>query len=609
MKKILNYIIVALAGISLLACNTKQTPEEITPSVGEYTYTIAITGDTKAVLSGDYMAWETGDVIGWYTDKPGNSTINMGTDPRSFNVTSEAAMASGSTIYAYAPYTAAATGANAELSIPASQNGSNIKDAMPMVSLPIVLATDTPADINSTGGEACFVNLGSVIEYNVYTTNATYASEKIQSVKFASSSNIAGDFTIDLIQVVSASSLPAITGLSENTVTSTLASATTVGGSKDAGIKVYQVVAPGTWSGTITVTTDVATYDYTVTGKEFSRGSIKPINVDLASDHATRLTAKEKILVGSKWKLVNYWDSWSWKTSVPTNESYNVLNDDYNGTFPARLGNPRLLFYSNHSFALENYGYFNDCASNPQNLDPTDANGQWSLTSSESILHFANGAFPIVLVSGNDKVSVDWTIVSLTSAQLHIYAWDDYAGQWANLVFEPDGINDTPVPPTVYIYDHTFDTGDFGLNDENIWSSPLTATLDGKSWTLENNQGAYMINTPWAWAGTVIWNGWGWEYEPTVVTLTSSSFAGTISAVSLDFSIGQNWEITANCSVGGAAFGSVDQVFTNTDGEHPQQTATFTGSASGTIVITVTQAADTGCPIMLRGVHVTYSPD
>lgn len=605
MKNTLKYMIVALAGLSLLACNKKEEivpqQEDKTPSAQEYTYTIAVAGDTKAYLDDDHMSWESGDKIGWFTDKAGNSKIDMSADPRTFNVSSTSAMSAGDYIYAYAPYKAGEQSKkSAPLSIPTAQDGV-IRNAMPMVSLPIALTADMSAGTDTPAGQASFLSLGAVIEYNVYTTNAAYNSEKVESVTLTSSSNIAGNFTVNLT-TVSESSIPAPSGLDQTSVTSTLAAATTVGAIKVAGVKVYQVVAPGTYSGTITVTTDAATYAYSITGIEFNRAKIKTFNIDLASANATRLTEKERILVGRKWKLVNYYESWS---SDHITDGYNVVTEDYGGTLPSNLANPRLLFFANHAFSHENFGYYKDFNGISLSPVPADANGNWNLTSNENILHFSQGAFPIVIVSSTDLSSVDWTIVTLTEAQLHIYTWDDVAGQWANLVFEPDGENNNPMP-----WDHSFESGDFDLTEETVLSSdPITGILNGKSWTLYNDAGAYKICTPWKWAGTVIWNANELDVFPTVVTLSSPSFGGIISSVSLDFTLGANWEITANCSVGGSDFGSVNQHFTNTDGEHPKQTVTFTDSARGTIVITITQPANIGTPIMLRGIHVTYTPD
>ena len=339
MKKIWKYMIVALAGLSLLACNKeKDLPEEEIPSVDKYTYTIAITGDTRAHFNDDHMTWDEGDLIGWFIndEAPDCSEINYNENPRSFDVTSSNALPANSTVYAYAPFYTFyfddnPTKTAAPLSIPVNQDGL-IYDAMPMVSLPIVIADAKEAKANTPVAEASFINLGAVIEYNVYTTNSSYNAEKIESISFASDSNIAGDFTVDLTSV-SASSIPAPSGLTRNTVISTLATATTVGGSKADGVKVYQVVAPGTWSGTVTVTTDAAVYEYTITSKEFNRAKIRTLNVDLGSENAARTEnmSIEDLLTSHEWVLTGVNEEGRSVTTSTGNKL--TLNSDYSMSF------------------------------------------------------------------------------------------------------------------------------------------------------------------------------------------------------------------------------------------------------------------------------------
>ena len=118
MKQIGYYGIVALAGLSLLACNKGQdTPfeEEKTSAEGR-SYTIAIAPDTKSYLDGDHMTWDDDDaiyaVIGWFAtateyDGPqvevsGLSRINLDANPRTFTVRTElGSIDAGQYIYAY----------------------------------------------------------------------------------------------------------------------------------------------------------------------------------------------------------------------------------------------------------------------------------------------------------------------------------------------------------------------------------------------------------------------------------------------------------------------------------------------------------------------------
>ena len=218
-------MIVALAGLSLPACNKEMdTPEEVVPSEDVHAYTIAIAGETKSHFNDDHMTWDEGDLIGWFiNEEEGDcSDIDCTADPRTFEIISSTALPANSTIYAFAPfytiyfsdYTLTKTAA--PLSIPVNQDGL-IYDAMPMVSLPIVIADATAANTDKPIAEASFINLGAVIEYNVYTTNSDFASEKVESVQFTATSPIAGDFTVDLT-AVSESAIPSPSGLDRNTV-------------------------------------------------------------------------------------------------------------------------------------------------------------------------------------------------------------------------------------------------------------------------------------------------------------------------------------------------------------------------------------------------------
>lgn len=305
MKQIWKYLIVALAGLSLLACNKEQdTPvEEENPSADSYSYTIAIdVADTKAYLDGDHMTWDEEDgeynAIGWFAtatmyngvpeEVSGYSPINLNANPRTFTVNTHSRIDQGKAIYAYAPcsYEETSSKEAVQLSIPTVQDGV-IRNAMPMVSLPIPVAVTIPLNTDRTIGTARFINLGAVIDYQVYTSDVAYADENVVSVTFNATEPLAGDFSVNLTQVAE-DAIPAPSELTESRVRSQLDRPVTVGGSVDNAVNVYQVVAPGTWSGTISVTTDAAIYEYAVTDLEFNRGSIRPIRVNLASTNATR---------------------------------------------------------------------------------------------------------------------------------------------------------------------------------------------------------------------------------------------------------------------------------------------------------------------------------
>ena len=586
MKKI-TYIMVALAGLTFIACNKEKDAlpeEETTPAVEEFTYTIAVVADTKAYLNGDHMTWQSGDQIGWFTDKAGSSEINMSADPRNFEVSSTAAMAAGDMIYAYAPYTTAGTVDAAPLSIPTAQDGV-ITDAMPMVSLPIALTNDMAASTDTPVGQASFLSLGAIIEYNVYTSDDTFGAEKVESVQFTSTSNIAGDFTVNLTTVAE-DAIPAPSGLDQKTVTSTLATATTVGDSKANGIKVYQVIAPGTWSGTITVTTDIATYSYAITDKEFTRGKVKPFNVDLASVNATRVRRTEYLLSSTSWVLKG-------------------VNE--NGVRRLSSTGNTITFNSNHSVVMDfsvNKGKTYDHTWKGTLIDPSSLYGwdtssmTWAISSSlgNEYIDIDEG-YMLVYVQGDQGLDYgNYRINTLDATHLTV-SIETYGETWTLLFEAAESPASLEIP-----YWHTFSNGDFGIcpsywHDgspgwtEGLYYAELTKpyTLSGASWNITD--AGYF-----EWVGTSEETG-NWRHGIQLGTgamavssfvLSSSSFTGTITKVTLGYNSGiiDASSLSVSCTVGGNAFGTP---VVHGEGEYE---AVFEGSASGEIRISVSSSTN-----------------
>ena len=504
MKNNLKYIIVALAGLSLFACNTKEDslPQVEEPSVDGYAYTVAVAGDTKASIDVDHVAWAEGDKIGWFTDKAGSSEINMEAEPRTFEVSSNSALEAGSLIYAYAPYKEGEqTKTSAPLCIPASQDAV-MTDAMPMVSLPVEVSGDLTA--GTAVGEARFVNLGAVIRYNVYTTNAEYAAEKVQSVTFAADGNIAGDFTVDLT-AVGADAIPAVSGLDQNTVKSTLAEPALVGTSKADGIEVYQVVAPGTWSGAVVVTTDVATYEYTIDGKEFERAVIKPLNVDLASENAVRTSSVEQLLTSTWWELKTVREEGKSVTTSVGNRM--KLNKDFSIEFDCSANGGQTFCHT-----------WNGCLINPGDNGDLSAM-EWSSWSEDGVNYLGiSGGYLLVMVQENLEWAM-YQIKELTESRLVVetVSWD---GTWT-LVFVSENFVEDPVESGVAaaLSGKTFGVSRFGwwgtgweyfddpvpestAEDRIAFNTDGTLTIDlGENLTIYNDGGVRM----WSVTGTETW--------------------------------------------------------------------------------------------------------
>lgn len=292
MKKIMKiFVLVAAAAIALASCQ-KNEIDNSTSKEYEYTFHIG-NADTKATLGDVSVEWTSGDQMGLYAvTTSGDVSYNTKGyitpgQPATMKVYSYYALAEGDKIYAYYPYSSSNAQVPTEVSIslPANQDGN---DDMPMVSLPMVVTSDIAEKENVAveAGEIKLVNLAAIAEFNVYSSNVEYQSEKVKSVSFTANKAIAGNFTFDLTSVdYSNAATLAISGYTDTEVVSTLSTAAAVGTAKESATKVKMVVAPGEgYTGTVVVATDKASYTFNVTkAKTFTRSSVLPLSVDLAN--------------------------------------------------------------------------------------------------------------------------------------------------------------------------------------------------------------------------------------------------------------------------------------------------------------------------------------
>ena len=294
MKKFFKvFAFAAVAAGAITACNKEveiSTPVE----EQEYVYTFAIGEDatmTKAVLASDangkFAQWEDDDQLGSITTKSSgysNVTPASGGTPATFSIYSKGGLTAGNTITVWYPY-GGATQSDAtavSLEIPEEQNhlsdGTFDFDAMPMVAKQITVTDEMESVSNGstlTPLETInFANLGSVLNFKVFSSRASYESEKVKSITFnakneagTADANIGGTFEKNLATIdpdtESTMTIPSFTSGVSSIVTKPYASAS-IGTSKATSLDLYMVVAPGTYKGTIVVVTDAATYTYTL---------------------------------------------------------------------------------------------------------------------------------------------------------------------------------------------------------------------------------------------------------------------------------------------------------------------------------------------------------
>ena len=194
----------------------------------------------------------------------------------------EEALAADATVYAYYPYSADATAANAlELTIPSTQTnpaaGGFDASYVPVVAAPVTVAgTANQTDVN---GNFEFHSLASVVKFNVYSAYAATTGEKVVSLKL-DAEGIAGNFTWDL---TAARSEWTVSGLDANSVLAFPATPAAIGADTENAAGVYAVVAPGTYTGTLTVITDKTTYEIALGQKTFTIAETVEVDVELPS--------------------------------------------------------------------------------------------------------------------------------------------------------------------------------------------------------------------------------------------------------------------------------------------------------------------------------------
>ena len=333
--------------MALASCQ-KPEIENVQPQEYEYTFLIG-NADTKATVGETCVEWEDGDQMGVYTISTSGTSYNRWGNitpgsPATMVVSSYYALSAGDKVYAYYPYVSSNSqdADNVNLEIPAIQDG---VDDMPMVSIPYAIPVDLAekTDKELTAGEIKFANLGSVIEFNVYTETEAYAAEVVESVTFEADKALAGAFTFDLTKVnYSDESTLSISDLTETTVVANASDLAV--GTKDAPAVVKMVVAPGTYAGSIIVKTDAATYTFPISSaKEFKRSAIKPLGLNFESKNVIRvenapeawvLTELANIKTGDQVVIV----------STKGDDSYAMSND--NGT--SKAPSAEKVTYSNN---------------------------------------------------------------------------------------------------------------------------------------------------------------------------------------------------------------------------------------------------------------------
>lgn len=316
MKKVYTYVLAAIATIAVVASCAKEQESKLeegkegkevekVEGPAEFNYTFGIGAEspnTKSEFSvaDKYVSWVEGDdFLGAYAIKNETTSYNqkcdVKTDPSlSFVLKSYCALESGDAIYAYYPYDYINSNTtdyhnpnNVHLSIASAQaqEGDTFdSSAMPMVAK-YVLAEDLEANTGKSVGTMSFVNLAGILDFKVYSSNATYRTESVKAITFKANSAICGEFNYNLsgLDYETASSME-ISGYEGTTITTSVTNATALTAEKGTAYDICMAVAPGSYTGVVEVVTDKAIYTYNVTSaKTVGRSQILSLGVNLGT--------------------------------------------------------------------------------------------------------------------------------------------------------------------------------------------------------------------------------------------------------------------------------------------------------------------------------------
>lgn len=253
----------ATLALALGACTDDAPVEQ--PKSGGVDLTCIVESDLTAALGSstdDRHSWESGDRIGVYAvssaptlNAEASVTTNDGTSSIAFHVNRAE---TGDKLHAYFPYTkdnSSNDAKNVALSIAAvqSQSEAGAFDIanLPMVSYPQRLDAESLSEIPALQMHV----LGGILRAKVFA-DGQYGDEKVQSIAFADENTpMAGAFKLDLTGLSDEASL-IVTGLASRTAKTQLSIPYAVPSSQESAKDIYMILAPGTYDGTLSVTTE-----------------------------------------------------------------------------------------------------------------------------------------------------------------------------------------------------------------------------------------------------------------------------------------------------------------------------------------------------------------
>ena len=302
------------------------------PEAPVYEYRLAMAdASTRAELDDRGMHWEAGDQVGLFLGS-GTSVaaqVDVTTTPKTIVFSTAAPLPEGTRIQAYYPYQEGNTDVSAARVLFAHEQTQALR---PMAGEPVQIQ----GGADGLAGVIYFRNLGAILDFRVYS--ATYAGEVVESISFRASAGgpVAGQAQVNLpeslaLSWASEAGKPAVT-LSQSAPVAASLEAASAG-------HLYMVLAPGTYSGTLTVVTDAATYSFPFTDLTLQRNALKRVGLNLESANAVR----RAVVNLENDRVKAFLDKLEANPYDPTDYSYTYMTDEFCGGINAnnRLDWPR----------------------------------------------------------------------------------------------------------------------------------------------------------------------------------------------------------------------------------------------------------------------------
>ncbi len=430
-KTVCSLLLAFFAAPVFFSCTEKEPVMSIPEPSYQYHFVIDEDAETRAFLNDEGVFWESGDVVGVFAGNshPVAAEVNVSSTPKTIDFTTASPLTDGTLIYASHPYVAGSASASAATIVfPQLQHGGAVS-AMPMAGVPVEFREGV------TNGAIHFRNLGSILDFRVYSS--LFAGERIQSVTLTATSGgfVSGKASMDLASV-SGTEIPALTWTTGNTSV-TLKQDAQVAVTKDAAAEghLYMVVAPGTFSGSVHVVTDQATYSFPFTDLVFNRNGLKRINLNLESPNALRggvysiendkLKAYLDLVDAHPYNPPKDYDQ-TYMTSSIYNGNRNTSNRlDWPKPVPVRWSNP------SSGNSTKEVLVFNDRAMHDLELSVSVSSR--SATSANVYNLIPNRTYYYKVINGNNTNPIASGVFSTTGRRRMINVGDSqYGRQYAN---------------------------------------------------------------------------------------------------------------------------------------------------------------------------------